>query len=296
MILPLELPVPPGYFARPVWTGNGFRIGDAILRVLSYGGEPAGWTDELTQVHEDVAGEDHYIDRASREHAGDELERWMSTARPVVIDIGCSSGFLLKSLRKRFPGHCLLGADCVPGPLERLAAAMPDLPLMQFDLPSCPLPDGCFDAVVLLNVLEHVEDDLAAVRQVYRILKPGGVAVVEVPAGPHLYDVYDRQLLHYRRYRMGDLTALFQRAGFRVLARSHLGFFLYPAFRTVKKRNQKYLREAPEIQREIVRRSIRRSSNSPLMYGIMKLEAALRRWVRYPAGIRCLVTCRRPAE
>ena len=50
-------------------------------------------------------------------------------------------------------------------------------------------------------MLEHVEDDQAAIRQVYRILQPGGVAVIEVPAGPDLYDIYDRQLMHHRRYR-----------------------------------------------------------------------------------------------
>ena len=43
---------------------------------------------------------------------------------------------------------------------------------------------------MLLNVLEHIDDHSSAIAQVARVLKPGGVAVVEVPAGPHLYDTY----------------------------------------------------------------------------------------------------------
>jgi hypothetical protein len=125
-------------------------------------------------------------------------------------------------------------------------------------------------------------------------LKPGGVVVIEVPAGPHLYDVYDKQLLHARRYRMHDLVALLQKAGFEILERSHLGFFLYPGFWVVKKRNQEFLRQDSAVQREIVRREIRRSRASRLMKGIMSLEARVRNWVYLPWGIRCLVTCRRP--
>jgi SAM-dependent methyltransferase len=63
--------------------------------------------------------------------------------------------------------------------------------LLHFDLRHCPLPDGSFDGVILLNVLEHIKEDAAALRQIARILKPGGIAAIEVPAGRGLYDIYD---------------------------------------------------------------------------------------------------------
>jgi SAM-dependent methyltransferase len=296
LVLPFNLPPPPGVGIVPEWTGRGFRLGDRVQRVLAYESAGAGWSDELTALHESMAGDHHYIDVASREHAASSLVAWQSAERPVLIDIGCSSGFMLELLRARFPTATVLGADCVREPLERLAARLPDVPLLQFNLLSCPLPDRCVDGVVLLNVLEHISDDYRALRQVRRILRPNGVAVIELPAGPGLYDVYDKVLLHVRRYSMRELTALLTRAGFQILERSHLGFLLYPAFALVKKRNQRFLDAAPAVQREILVRNIQWSGSNRFMHKLMRVESALRRWIYYPFGIRCLVTCRRDGD
>jgi len=269
-------------------------VGGQLVPILSYDVGPAAWSDELTEVHEELAGDDHYIDLASREHAAEQLSRWLSGRNGRIMDIGCSSGFFLRLLRQRFPNCAIVGADCVLGPLERLSRSMQDVPLLQFDLLKCPWPDHSFDALILLNVLEHIEDDLGAAQQVHRILKPGGVAIIEVPAGPGLYDVYDQELLHFRRYRMADLLDKLRTAGFEILERSHLGFFLFPAFWMVKKRHRRYQSASPEKRREVVRRSISSHRSNGLMHAIMRVESKLRRFVYYPFGIRCLVTCRKP--
>jgi ubiquinone/menaquinone biosynthesis C-methylase UbiE len=287
-------PTPPGCSQAPVWTGNGFRIGDELQSILSYDVGSIAWSDELTGIHEEEAGDDHYIDRASREHAAEQLGRWLGREDATIMDIGCSSGFFLQMLRHRFPKAVVVGADCVRGPLERLSRKLPDVPLLQFDLLKCPWPDNSFEALVLLNVLEHIEDDLGAARQAWRILKPGGVAIIEVPAGPELYDIYDRQLLHFRRYRMPDLLNRLRTAGFEIVERSHLGFFVFPGFWMVKKRNQKYLKATADIQRAMVRRNIASHGSSGLMHAILRFESKLRKLIYYPFGIRCLVTCRKP--
>jgi SAM-dependent methyltransferase len=291
----LRFPPPPGCSEAPVWTANGFLIAGKLLPVLSYDDiGPIAWNDELTEVHEEVAGDDHYIERASREHTADQLRHWLVQPTASIMDIGCSSGSFLRLLRSRFPNSSIVGADCVRAPLERLSRSMQNIPLLHFDLLKCPWPDESFDALVLLNVLEHIEDDLGAARQALRILRPGGVAVIEVPAGPGLYDVYDQELMHFRRYRMADLLNTLRTAGFEIVEQSHLGFFLYPGFWLVKKRNRRYLNASPEIKREVVRSDIGRYRSSPLMHSIMRAEAKLRKLIRYPFGIRCLVTCRKP--
>jgi hypothetical protein len=70
--------------------------------VLKYDVGASGWTSELTTFHEGTGGENHYINIASREHALSQLGR-IPVATPAIIDIGCSGGFLLKCIRRRFP-------------------------------------------------------------------------------------------------------------------------------------------------------------------------------------------------
>ena len=72
---PLVFPAPEGTTEVPVWDGRVFRIGEHETAVLAYEVGQSGWTDELTTFHEETAGDDHYIDRASRRHAAGELRR-----------------------------------------------------------------------------------------------------------------------------------------------------------------------------------------------------------------------------
>jgi SAM-dependent methyltransferase len=290
----LELPPPPGYQNKPVWTGSGFLLGDRLHPVLCYAVQSSGWTDELTDLHEQVDDEYHYMSIASREHAIGAVEHWMVVPNPVVLDIGCSSGYTLKHLSQRIPGARVLGADYVMGPLEKLASVTPGLPLLQFDLTKCPLTTNSIDVIVLLNVLEHIEQDNLALHQVHRVLRSGGIAVIEVPAGPQLYDIYDRRLMHFRRYSLGQLRRMVLQTGFEVLASSHLGFFLYPGFWAAKKRNRVVGRASASVQESVIGRDMRRMGQSRLLKSVMRLENSLRRWIHYPTGIRCLVTCRKP--
>jgi len=289
-----EFRPPPGCRETPAWTGCGFRTGKTITRILSYEPGDSGWTEELTALHEDTDDENHYINVASREHAISRVKRWIASRNPVIIDIGCSSGYTLKLLRARLPEATILGADFIMGPLEKLGESVPDLPLLHFDLRHCPLPDASLDGVILLNVLEHIKEDAAALRQIARILKPGGIAAIEVPAGPGIYDIYDKQLQHFRRYRMRDVVQRVRSAGLEVVERSHLGCLLYPAFWIVKKRNQRHLNAPPDVQKGIVAGNMRQAHDSALMNLLMRAESQLRHLVYLPFGIRCLLTCRKP--
>jgi hypothetical protein len=94
--------------------------------------------------------------------------------------------------------------------------------------------------------------------------------------------------MHHRRYSLRNATNAFRSVGFRVEDESHLGFFAYPPFSFVKRRNRRYLAEPPEVQRAIVARDIRQTSGSVAMKVVMNIEGALGRFVRYPVGIRCV--------
>jgi SAM-dependent methyltransferase len=290
-----HFPWPDVHGAPAAWTGRGFIVGGQPQRVLDYEPGDSGWSEDLTQFHEDIAGEGtHPIDVASRQRARRALKRHVHTPNPVLLEAGCSSGFLLRELEVEWPNALVIGSDYIRGPLDRLSQTLPTLPLLRFDLVKCPLPSASVDAVVLLNVLEHIEDDAGAMAQTTRLLKPGGVAVIEVPAGPELFDVYDKYLHHYRRYRLHDLCRLVEQAGLSVVERSHLGFLLYPAFAFVKRRNRRWL-DAPEAtQREVVAKNISSSGQGPLLRWATAIEERFAAQVSYPFGIRCVVSAVKP--
>ncbi len=76
---------------------------------------------------------------------------------------------------------------------------------------------NCFDTVFALNVVEHIFDDQAALLNCYKLLKPGGQLIVLVPAYQWLYNDFDKELEHYRRYNRKRLEALFISSHFQVL-------------------------------------------------------------------------------
>jgi SAM-dependent methyltransferase len=79
------------------------------------------------------------------------------------------------------------------------------------------LASWSFDTALCINVLEHVEDDLQALRHLWQILQPGGRLLLLVPAGRFMYGTLDQALGHYRRYERRQLNELVRQAGFQPL-------------------------------------------------------------------------------
>lgn len=90
------------------------------------------------------------------------------------------------------------------------------LATLRADATSLPLADDSLELVTAFDVLEHLLDDDAAVREVHRVLKPTGTYLVAVPADPRLWSAHDEAVDHVRRYTRATLTALLERGGFDV--------------------------------------------------------------------------------
>ena len=108
-----------------------------------------------------------------------------------------------------------------------------------------PLPDGSLDYVTALDVLEHTPDDRAVADGFHRLLKPGGVALITVPASMALWSDWDEVLHHYRRYARAELLALFPPAQWEVLQVNYTNVLVYPAVWLVRK----WRRRFPSTQR-----------------------------------------------
>ena len=145
-----------------------------------------------------------------------EGERW--------LDLGCGTGAGLAAFSGRAE---VTGLDFSPEALG-LARERGDFRLVQGDAQSLPFADGAFDAVVTLDMMEHVPDDAAVAREVFRCLAPGGRLLVNVPAFPWLWGPHDVALMHHRRYRRDDLRRVLEGAGFTVERISYSMFALFP--------------------------------------------------------------------
>ena len=152
------------------------------------------------------------------------------------------------------------------------------------------------DAVLSANLLEHVPDDVRALAELRRILRPRALAVVVVPSGPNTYDYYDRFLGHERRYGRGELARKAREVGLEVLLDIHLGSLLYPPFWLTKQRNRRrfeHLHGAALEQR--VAADIARTNDSLAGRTLCRLERRLlQAGLRLPFGIRGLTVLRRP--
>ena len=152
-----------------VWNGGAFVRSGQSTRVLAYEVGESGWSDELTELHESATESGtHFIDVASRDHAISELKRALGARPASIMEVGCSAGHLLADMRRSLPNATLTGGDYTLGTLVKLGEKMPGIPLVRFNLAASPLPSNSYDAMVLLNVLEHIEDDIAAASHIAR--------------------------------------------------------------------------------------------------------------------------------
>ncbi len=154
--------------------------------------------------------------------------RWMLDVllphiRPPVLEIGSGPGIITRLLLDH--GWAVTGLDCDKAAAERLSKVLGGLEgfsMMEADATRtrlAGLPGAPFGTVICLNVLEHVSDDLALLRNMRDSLAPKGKALVLVPAHPRLFGPLDREFGHLRRYRRAELEKLMDQAGFRCQVR-----------------------------------------------------------------------------
>jgi SAM-dependent methyltransferase len=133
-----------------------------------------------------------------------------------LLEVGCGTGFLLGDLRERFPGAVLAGCDIL---FDSLRYAKPRLPqglVFQADALGLPI-ERRFDVVVALDVIEHLDEDVVALREMFRVLERGGGLVLTVPQHQWLWSATDEFSRHRRRYSRAELLAKTRAAGFEVL-------------------------------------------------------------------------------
>lgn len=156
----------------------------------------------------------------------------------LILDMPCGRGFYLNMFR--YVSDCrLVGADLdwdVMQKARRNVGHLPGLMLNHASIYALPYPDNTFDGVILSEVLEHLDDDVAGLKEAWRVLKPGGIAAITVPNAnyPFWWDPINKTLEtlfgthirsgplagiwanHVRLYTRDQLEQSVQAAGFRI--------------------------------------------------------------------------------
>lgn len=165
--------------------------------------------------------EEHFWFVARRALITGLLRRNVTQKMPVLVDLGCGPGHNL-SLWIEFADQ-VIGIDQHPPKSAQTAEK-----IIEGDVTCVPMQDASTDVVLLLDVLEHV-DDVATLAETFRILKPGGLAVLSVPAHPWLWGARDVGASHLRRYSRRALSLTVRNSGLQVARISPYQFFLLPA-------------------------------------------------------------------
>lgn len=162
-----------------------------------------------------------------------------------VLDAGCGWGVTLRSLEGA--GYRVTGLDGSLACLAALGAEEPARRLVHADLDgplTPPTDEPRFDAVLALDVLEHLDDDHGAVGRLAGLLRPGGVLLVTVPAGPDLFGQFDAIQGHRRRYRREGLGAALSHPGLEIERTEPWGRCLLPAARFLRSPRREPVGEA----------------------------------------------------
>lgn len=141
-----------------------------------------------------------------------------------ILEIGCGPGGMMEPLSKHGRVHGLdISLDAMRYCRRR---GFPNV--VTGSGMALPFADASFDVVCLFDAIEHIPDDRKVLEEVHRVLKPGGVVFLSVPAYQFLYSQNDRLVHHQRRYTKGRMTKLLREARFTPRKATYFNTFLFP--------------------------------------------------------------------
>lgn len=138
-----------------------------------------------------------------------------------ILDAGCGCGNLITRLSQ---WGKVVGTDASRDALT-FCNQRSSADLVESSVEQSPLHDDQFDFVFALQIIEHIENDLAAMKELYRVTKPGGFLIVTAPACMFLWGYHDEKFGHVRRYGKSELFRLAQNSKFIVAKICYLNFF-----------------------------------------------------------------------
>jgi SAM-dependent methyltransferase len=231
--------------------------------------------------------QDHWWFLARRRILATLIERIVKPPRGArILEVGCGTGHNLEMFGRFGLVEATELDECARAlASKRLGrevkeAKLPDLSMFQ---------RNAYDLVALLDVLEHVPDDLNSLRSIQRRLRPGGALLLTVPANPWMWSAHDAAHHHFRRYTRKQLEELFARSGFEVQLLSYFNSLLFP------------LVAAARIAGKILRKesaddTLPSAPVNAILEKVFGLEARMIGRMPMPFGVSLVAVVRRPGS
>src|SRR5215213_6810171 len=212
----------------------------------------------------------------------EDICRGVTDRRPWILDVGCGTGANLLMLSRYGDAE---GVDIS----EDALAFCRERGLDKVKLGAgeeLPYEDGTFDLVTALDVVEHMDDDLAGLSEMRRVLRPGGRVLLFVPTFMFLWGVQDEVSNHRRRYRLPQLRRVLEQAGFEIERTTYANITFFLPILLVRKL----------MRLTGIRTDTENSINVPALNGILGKILASESWIlkymNLPFGVSGLCVAR----
>lgn len=212
-----------------------------------------------------------------------DLKRDLGVERPHILDVGCGTGANLEMLSAFGDAE---GVDVSPAALS-FCRARGLTNVREGAAEKLPYEDGSFDLVTALDVVEHLDDDVGGLKEMQRVLRPGGRSLLFVPAFMFLWGVQDDVSHHRRRYRIPQLRSAVEAAGFEVERTTYANItFFAPILLGRVLMRATGLRPASE-------NNINVSALNGLLGRVLGAESSFLRRMNFPFGVSALCVARK---
>ena len=263
----------------------------------------ADLVDGVWKTHGDAATSTFSSQSHHALHDAEEGSLWFATRNDLVLqllelvgpppslwDVGAGNGFVARALQAAGIGVVALE----PGETGAATAANRGVnEVVCGTLEALELPNAAIEGVGLFDVIEHLPDPRPLLREVRRVLRPGGVLVVTVPALGWLWSDADALAGHDRRYRRAELAEQLSDCGFTVVRSTyHFAAAIPPV--VVQRLLRRRRHTNPDEQWEQLEHDLAGQSPATVAIGraVMRVERAWSRWFRVPFGTSVFAACR----